>query len=58
MIEDMIPVMRRVGPDTWRDGRTGQIYTVGEIIEKYEEILPLRMQHRQQPKWLREIQQK
>ncbi|MFH9177985.1 AAA family ATPase [Streptomyces albogriseolus] len=45
LIEDMIPYLRRVGASAWRDVRTGQIMDLEEVMETYEDHLPVEFSH-------------
>lgn len=64
--EEAIPGISRIGPDSWRVGQTGEILSLEEMIENYNELLPFHHYlpenlplfervARGNPDWLKEI---
>jgi ABC-type transport system involved in cytochrome c biogenesis ATPase subunit len=58
MVEQEIPDLERVGPQTWRDVRTHQLLDLGDVYAIYREVLPYfpsaRHEH-DKPDWLNEV---
>ncbi len=48
-------LMVRVGPNRWRDRRTGEILGTSDAIEKYGDLLPSYERGSKLPDWLEEI---
>ncbi|MFF3211088.1 AAA family ATPase [Streptomyces sp. NPDC002886] len=40
MIDDFVPHLLRVGPQAWRDERTGQVLDVEEVFDRYSDQMP------------------
>lgn len=42
-VDDIIPELTRVGGEEWRDIRTGQVLSLDEVIDKYGDIIEMRV---------------
>lgn len=58
-IDDHIPALKRVDPQTWLYLPDGEILTLEDIIERFSEYLPpsLRSFNNDQPEWLNNIRE-
>lgn len=65
-LEEAIPGLSRIGPDSWRVAQTGEILSIEELVENYSEFLPFHLYSseklplferatRGNPDWLKEI---
>ncbi len=52
-IDDIIPSLRRVGVKSWRYLPTGETLSLNEVIDRFEDFLPLQLRLRQEPDWLK-----
>jgi len=50
-IDMHIPFLQRIGPREWEDNRTGEIYTIDEVIENFGEYLPDEFTTKKYPQW-------
>jgi predicted ATP-binding protein involved in virulence len=48
-------MLDRIGLETWRYSRTGEILSLEDVLERFGERLPLEIAHEKEPKWLIEI---
>lgn len=55
-IDERIPWLHRMDDDTWFDNQTGERLDSAEILDRYEEYLPIPQRPDKTPKWLRDIQ--
>jgi energy-coupling factor transporter ATP-binding protein EcfA2 len=49
MIEHEIPNLDRVGTRLWRDGRTGRVLDLGDVLQAYGDELPIPSSFREMP---------
>lgn len=54
-IETLLPSLTRVGPDTWRDDRSGELLDLEDIIERFHDELPFANEASDEPKAIREV---
>ena len=57
VIEDIIPVLTQVGPRKWRDGRTGNVLTLEDVVALFEDELTPHFGELSpvSPEWLQDI---
>lgn len=53
--DEMIPELRRISSNTWRYIPTGEALSLEEIIDRFEDSLPLNMRLREEPEWLENL---
>ncbi|MBD2312832.1 AAA family ATPase [Desertifilum sp. FACHB-1129] len=51
-ILDNIPGLRRVGSKVWQYIPTGETLSLNDVIDRFEDILPLKTKLREEPEWL------
>ena len=56
-IEDLIPLLNRIGRNEWRNLRTGEILNLEEVLTDFEDELPpsTRRASSESPRWLQEV---
>ncbi len=54
MLDEMIPDLRRLGSRIWRYLPTGETLSLNEVIERFEDILPIK-KSREEPEWLEKL---
>jgi predicted ATPase len=54
-IERFVPELERVGPEEWRNARTGEFMVLEQVLDRYWENLPTSSTLRQTPDWLKEL---
>jgi energy-coupling factor transporter ATP-binding protein EcfA2 len=52
ILDDLIPELRRVGSKHWRYLPTGETLSLSEVIDRFEDVLPLKGRLRDEPEWL------
>lgn len=52
ILDDIIPDLRRLGAKTWRYRPTGETLTLSDVIDRFEDMLPLKVKLRGEPEWL------
>jgi energy-coupling factor transporter ATP-binding protein EcfA2 len=52
ILDDVIPELLRVGAKTWRYLPTGETLALGDVIDRFEDILPSKVKLRGKPEWL------
>ncbi|MCW6035824.1 AAA family ATPase [Spirulina subsalsa FACHB-351] len=57
ILDDIIPEIRRVGAKSWRYLTTGEILSLNDVIERFEDILPSKAKLREEPEWLKNLKQ-
>jgi ABC-type lipoprotein export system ATPase subunit len=57
IIDDMIPDLRQVGARRWLHLPTGESLSLGEVIDRFEDILPTKIKLRDEPEWLEQLKQ-
>ncbi len=58
MIEHEIPELERIGPQTWRNFRTHEMFDLDDILFRYGDDLPIPLRYRREiskPDWLNEF---
>jgi predicted ATP-binding protein involved in virulence len=55
VLEDLIPDIRRVGTKLWRYLPTGETFSLEEVINKFEDVLPPNIRRRDEPEWLENL---
>jgi len=55
IIDDMIPELRRVGSKMWRYIPTGEMLSLGDIIDRFDDLLPSKLKFREEPEWLERL---
>jgi predicted ATP-binding protein involved in virulence len=55
LLDDIVPELRRVGSKTWRYISTGETLSLNEVIDRFEDVLPLRVKLREEPEWLESL---
>ncbi|MEO8496328.1 MAG: AAA family ATPase [Planctomycetota bacterium] len=56
LIDERIPWLHRVEDDIWFDTQTGEQLDTAEVIDRYEEYLPIQLRPDRTPEWLQQIQ--
>jgi predicted ATP-binding protein involved in virulence len=51
-LEALIPGIRRVGSEAWRHLATGEILSLAEVFDRFEDFLPAKMKLQDEPAWL------
>ncbi len=54
-VDKMIPDLRRISSNTWLYIPTGEALSLEEIIDRFEDSLPLNMRLTEEPKWLENL---
>lgn len=55
-VEEFVPFLRRIGPDEWVDGSTGQHLGIDDILDEYREEIPFRIaKNNDMPEWVSQI---
>ncbi|MEY3305540.1 MAG: AAA family ATPase [Pseudanabaena sp.] len=52
ILDDIIPQIRRVGSEVWRYLPTGEILSLGDVIDRFEDVLYSQTQTQEEPAWL------
>lgn len=55
IIDDMIPGLRRIGSKMWRYIPTGEMLSLGDIIDRFDDLLPSKSKFREEPEWLERL---
>lgn len=55
ILDDIIPELRRVGSKNWRYIPTGEILSLIEVIDRFEDFLPTKTKLREEPEWLEKL---
>jgi predicted ATP-binding protein involved in virulence len=56
ILDDIIPELRRVGSKMWRYLPTGEMLSLNDVIDRFEEeVLPLKAKLREEPEWLEKL---
>jgi ABC-type lipoprotein export system ATPase subunit len=56
LVDDIIPELSRVGPRTWRNLLTREIFSLEEIIDRYGDLIPSKISKlKEEPEWLQKI---
>ena len=55
ILDDIIPELRRLGAKTWRYLPTGETLALSDVIDRFEDILPLKVKLREEPEWLEKV---
>jgi AAA15 family ATPase/GTPase len=55
LVEDIVPELRRVGSKNWRYLPTGEILSLNEVINRFEDVLALKVKLREEPEWLEDL---
>ena len=57
IVEDIVPVLERIGASQWRNVHTSEIFELDDVLETYADILPSPIDENEQeiPSWLEEI---
>ncbi len=56
-IDEFLPFLTRIGESTWRNIENGEELSFGEIFNRYEDMLPVRLTRQKTAPWLRELTQ-
>ena len=52
-IEELLPFVRRVGPEEWHDMESGRLLSWQDLIEDYADFIPFEFRHApNEPEWL------
>jgi predicted ATP-binding protein involved in virulence len=54
IIDEVVPELHRIGTKIWRYLPTDEILSLHEVLERFEDILPMRGQ-REEPEWLKAL---
>lgn len=56
ILDDIIPTLFRVGPREWRDSSTGEILSLGDVVDRFEYLLPPEITRSEKdPEWLKNL---
>lgn len=55
LVDDIVPELRRVGSKNWRYLPTGEILSLNEVINRFEDVLALKVKLREEPEWLEDL---
>lgn len=55
MLDELIPGLRRIGSKTWRYLLTDETFSLDEVFDRFEDILPIKAKSREEPKWLENL---
>ncbi|MBA3923844.1 MAG: excinuclease, partial [Nostocaceae cyanobacterium] len=55
IIDEIIPGLSQVSNKFWRYIPTNEILSLNEVIDRFEDILPLKTKLREEPKWLENL---
>lgn len=55
MIEDRIPILDRIGPQEWRNLDTREVLSLEDVLGRYGDRLPRRIERATEPEWLQQI---
>jgi predicted ATP-binding protein involved in virulence len=55
IISEIIPDLRQLGSKTWRSRSTGETLSLNDVIERFEDTLPLRVRRLDEPEWLENL---
>ncbi len=54
-IDDIIPFLTRIGEANWRDTESGEELSFGDVMSRYEHMLPFRSSRQKTPQWLKKV---
>ncbi len=57
VLEDMVPGLERVPGKRWVYLPTGETLSIGEVIDRFEDVLPSKARLREEPEWLESLKQ-
>lgn len=55
ILDEIIPNLHQVGSKTWRYSPTGETLSLTEVIDRFEDVLPLKAKLRGEPSWLESL---
>jgi len=56
ILEDIIPTLFRVGTREWRDSTTGEILSLADVLDRFEDFLPPEITRlEEEPEWLKNL---
>ncbi len=55
VLEDIVPGLKRVAPKRWVDIHTGEFFSLGEVMDRFEDILPSKVKFQEEPEWLENL---
>lgn len=56
ILDDIIPTIFRVGTREWRDSTTGEILSLANVLDRFEDLLPPEMTRlEEEPEWLKNL---
>jgi predicted ATP-binding protein involved in virulence len=55
ILDDIIPELHQIGSKTWRHIPTGENLSLNEVIDRFEDVLPLKGKLRKEPEWLENL---
>ncbi|MGK7905277.1 MAG: AAA family ATPase [Hormoscilla sp.] len=56
ILDHIIPMLFRVGPREWRDSTTGEILSLADVLDRFEDLLPPEMTMLEEdPEWLKNL---
>jgi predicted ATP-binding protein involved in virulence len=54
-LSDMIPDIRQTGSKSWRYLPTGETLSLDDVIDRFEDLLPLKSKLKGEPEWLKDL---
>jgi predicted ATP-binding protein involved in virulence len=55
-IDEIIPELERISPRTWRNLSTSEVLTLDDVLERYEDMLPIApSKGRRDPPWFKQL---
>jgi predicted ATP-binding protein involved in virulence len=55
IISEIIPDLRQIGAKMWRSRSTGETLSLNDVIEQFEDALPMKMKRVGEPEWLENL---
>ncbi|MEH1765221.1 AAA family ATPase [Nostoc sp.] len=55
ILDDVIPGLERIAPRKWLYNPTGETLSLEEIVERFENLLPLDLRQQEEVEWLEEL---
>lgn len=55
ILDDIIPELHRLGSKMWRYSPTGETLSLTDVIDRFEDVLPLKSKLREEPEWLEKL---
>ena len=59
ILDELIPEIHQIGPEEWVYGSTEEVLSLNEVIDRYEDFIPLqsKFKFRNTPPWLEELKE-